>query len=201
MPGETFSFNQVVGKRTVEDGYKDAKIYENGKVVDGLAGGICQISSTLYNAVLLANLEIVERTNHSYTSSYVPAGRDATVVYGVKDFQFKNTRSYPIKIEGTVSSGIVTFKIHGIKEETEYEVKIIPTTTSTIPYTTQTTVDYSLASGETVIDQEGHSGCKVTTYKQLWLNGKMVSQELLSNDTYNAMQKIIRVGPSTENTN
>lgn len=196
MPGETFSFNQVVGKRTIDAGYKDAKIYENGKVVDGLAGGICQVSSTLYNAVLLANLEIVERTNHSFTTSYVKAGRDATVVYGVKDFQFKNNRNYPIKIEGSVGSGILTFKIHGIKEETEYEVKIVPNTTSTIPYTTQTITDTSLQPGETVVEQSGHAGCKVTTYKQLWLNGTMVSNELLSNDTYNAMQTIIRVGPT-----
>ena len=196
MPGETFSFNQVVGKRTIDAGYKDAKIYENGKVVDGLAGGICQVSSTLYNAVLLANLEIVERTNHSFTTSYVKAGRDATVVYGVKDFQFKNNRNYPIKIEGSVGSGILTFKIHGIKEETEYEVKIVPNTTSTIPYTTQTITDASLQPGETIVEQSGHAGCKVTTYKQLWLNGTMVSNELLSNDTYNAMQTIIRVGPT-----
>lgn len=196
MPGETFSYNQVVGKRTIDAGYKDAKIYENGKVVDGLAGGICQVSSTLYNAVLLANLEIVERTNHSFTTSYVKAGRDATVVYGVKDFQFKNNRNYPIKIEGSVGSGILTFKIHGIKEETEYEVKIVPYTTGTIPYTTQTITDTSLQPGETVIEQSGHAGCKVTTYKQLWLNGTMVSNELLSNDTYNAMQTIIRVGPT-----
>lgn len=196
MPGETFSFNQVVGKRTIDAGYKDAKIYENGKVVDGLAGGICQVSSTLYNAVLLANLEIVERTNHSFTTSYVKAGRDATVVYGVKDFQFKNNRNYPIKIEGSVGSGILTFKIHGIKEETEYEVKIVPYTTGTIPYTTQTITDASLQPGETVVEQSGHAGCKVTTYKQLWLNGTMVSNELLSNDTYNAMQTIIRVGPT-----
>ena len=194
MPGETFSFNQVVGKRTIDAGYKDAKIYENGKVVDGLAGGICQVSSTLYNAVLLANLEIVERTNHSFTTSYVKAGRDATVVYGVKDFQFKNNRNYPIKIEGTVASGIITFTIHGIKEETEYEVKIVPYTTGTIPYSTQTIVDSSLAPGTQVIEQSGHAGCKVTTYKQLWLNGTMVSNELLSNDTYNPMQTIIRVG-------
>lgn len=196
MPGETFSYNQVVGKRTIDAGYKDAKIYENGKVVDGLAGGICQVSSTLYNAVLLANLEIVERTNHSFTTSYVKAGRDATVVYGVKDFQFKNNRNYPIKIEGSVGSGILTFKIHGIKEETEYEVKIVPNTTGTIPYTTQTITDASLQPGETVVEQSGHAGCKVTTYKQLWLNGTMVSNELLSNDTYNAMQTIIRVGPT-----
>ena len=92
MPGEEFSFNEVVGKRTIEEGYRNAKIYENGQVVDGLAGGICQISSTLYNAVLLANLEVTERRNHSFTSTYVPAGRDATVVYGRADFEFHEGR-------------------------------------------------------------------------------------------------------------
>ena len=117
MPGEEFSYNQVVGKRTVEAGYKNAKIYSNGQVVDGLGGGICQISSTLYNAVLLADLEITERRNHYFKTSYVPAGRDATVVWGSIDFKFKNTRSYPIKIEAKVSSGIAEFKIFGIKYE------------------------------------------------------------------------------------
>ena len=129
MPGQEFSFNEVVGKRTIEDGYRNAKIYENGQVVDGLAGGICQISSTLYNAVLLANLEITERRNHSFTTSYVPAGRDATVVYGVQDFKFKNSRKYPIKIGASVGNGIVEFKIQGIREEVEYDIKIIPVTT------------------------------------------------------------------------
>lgn len=129
MPGQEFSFNEVVGKRTIEDGYRNAKIYENGQVVDGLAGGICQISSTLYNAVLLANLEIMERRNHSFTTSYVPAGRDATVVYGVQDFKFKNSRKYPIKIGASVGNGIVEFKIQGIREEVEYDIKIIPVTT------------------------------------------------------------------------
>lgn len=129
MPDEEFSFNEVVGKRTIEDGYRNAKIYENGQVVDGLAGGICQISSTLYNAVLLANLQITERRNHSFTTSYVSPGRDATVVYGVQDFKFKNSRKYPIKIRATVANGIVEFKINGIKEEVEYDIKIIPVTT------------------------------------------------------------------------
>ena len=86
MPGDEFSFNKIVGKRTVEEGYKDAAIYADGGVVDGLAGGICQISSTLYNSALLANLQIVERRNHSFTTSYSPAGRDATVVWGTTDF-------------------------------------------------------------------------------------------------------------------
>ena len=198
MPGETFSFNQVVGKRTIDEGYRDAKIFANGKVVDGLAGGICQVSSTLYNAVLLANLEIVERSNHSFTTSYIKAGRDATVVYGVKDFKFKNNRSYPIKIEGSVGSGIIQFTIHGIEEEKEYEIKIIPVTTGSIPYGTQTITDSKLAPGQRVVDQSGHAGCKVTTYKEVWYNGVMVSKELLSNDTYSAMQTIVRVGPAAK---
>ncbi len=103
LPGETFSYNKVVGKRTIAAGFKDAAIFQNGKVVDGLGGGICQISSTLYNAVLLSNLEIVDRSNHGFVTSYLGAGRDATVVYGSIDFKFKNNRQYPIKITGTVS--------------------------------------------------------------------------------------------------
>ena len=195
MPGEEFSFNEVVGKRTIEAGYKNAKIYENGQVVDGLAGGICQISSTLYNAVVLANLEVTERRNHSFTSTYVPAGRDATVVYGRSDLKFKNTRNYPIKIEATVASGIAEFKIHGIKEETEYEIKIIPVTTQTIPYQTIYVPDPALAPGQQVITQGGHSGCRVTTYVEKRLGGVVVSKEVLSNDTYNAMNTVVNVGP------
>ena len=194
MPGEEFSFNQVVGKRTIQEGYKDAKIYQNGKVVDGLAGGICQISSTLYNAVIKANLEIVERRNHSFTTSYVQAGKDATVVYGVIDFKFKNTRTYPIKIEATVNSGIAEFKIHGIKEEVEYDIELAPVVTASIPYTTQYIPDATLAPGQQVFVQNGGNGCKVSTYKVTRLNGKLVSRELVSTDTYNAMTAIIRIG-------
>lgn len=195
MPGEEFSYNQVVGKRTVEAGYKDAKIYADGGVVDGLAGGICQISSTLYNAVLLANLEVTERKNHTYTTSYVPAGKDATVVYGVKDFKFKNSRSYPIKIEASVSNGIAEFKIHGISEEKEYEIKILPVTTASIPYTTSYVEDATLAPGQQVVSQSGHAGYKVTTYKEVRYNGELVSKEVISNDTYSPMQTIIKIGP------
>ena len=196
MPGEEFSYNKVVGKRTVEEGYKDAAIYADGGVVDGLAGGICQISSTLYNAVLLANLEVTERRNHTYTTSYVPAGRDATVVWGTKDFKFKNSRSYPIKIEATVSNGIAEFKIHGVQEEKEYEIKILPVTTGSIPYSTSYVQDASLAPGRQIVSQNGHPGYKVTTYKEVRYNGEVVSKEAISNDTYSPMQTIIRVGPT-----
>lgn len=195
MPGEEFSFNQVVGKRTIEEGYKDAKIYQDGKVVDGLAGGICQISSTLYNAVIKANLEIVERRNHSFTTSYVKAGRDATVVYGVIDFKFKNTRTYPIKIEGSVGSGVAEFNIYGIKEEVEYSVDLAPVVTASIPYATQYIPDPTLAPGQQIIVQAGGNGCKVTTYKETKLDGKFVSKEIISTDTYQPMKAIIRRGP------
>ncbi len=195
MPGEQFSFNAVVGERTVAEGYKDAKIFSDGQVVDGLAGGICQISSTLYNAALLANLQIDERYNHSFTTSYIEKGRDATVVYGVKDLKFTNTRNYPIKIDANVANGVATFVIYGIEEENEYKIRILPQTISTIPYTVETIVDPSLAPGQTEIKQAGASGYKVVTYKETSLNGVVISNEVISNDTYKTMTRIIKVGP------
>lgn len=194
MPGEEFSYNKVVGKRTIEAGFKDAAVFQNGKVVDGLGGGICQISSTLYDAVLLANLEIVERSNHGFVTSYLEAGKDATVVYGAIDFRFKNSRKYPIKIVGTVSGGVATFKIYGKKEETEYDVKITTKKLQSTPFKVSYIDDPSLAKGKTKVIQGGMYGCKVETYKSLYLNGELISTTLLSRDTYNAMTKIIARG-------
>lgn len=124
MPGETFSFNKIVGERTIAAGYKNAAIFVNGQVEDGLAGGICQISSTLYDAVVGANLEIMERHNHSKLTSYLPGGKDATVVWGAYDFKFKNNREYPIKIEMSVENGKATANIYGIKTNEEYDITI-----------------------------------------------------------------------------
>ena len=196
MPGEVFSFNQVVGKRTVEEGYKDAKVYENGRVVDGLAGGICQVSSTLYDAALLANLEIVERYNHQFTTSYLPGGKDATVVFGVKDLKFKNNREYPIKIVTSMGGGTITYSIYGIEQANEYKIVITPVITSRIEGKTITEVDNSLAPGKSVTVQAGHSGQRVTTYKEVWQNGTKLSSTIISNDVYNAMNTIIHVGPA-----
>ena len=161
IPGETFSFNKIVGKRTREAGYKDAAIYQDGKVVDGLAGGICQISSTLFNAVVYANLEITERRNHQFVPSYVTAGRDATVVYGAQDFKFKNTRNYPIKIICSVNNGIAKFDIYGLKESNEYGVVITSKVTSR-------TSKYIYS----------------TTWKTLKQNGQIISSKVICKDTY-----------------
>lgn len=161
MPGETFSYNKVVGARTIQAGYKEAPIYVSGRVEDGIGGGICQITTTLYNAVVYANLDIVERSNHQFVPSYAGPSRDATVVYGAIDFKFKNNRDYPIKITCSVSGGIANFKIWGLKSDNDYEVQISSRTTGKT-----STAIYSEA------------------YKILKKNGNVVSTTLLSKDTY-----------------
>ena len=198
LPGETFSYNKTLGARTIAAGYKNAKIYSNGEVVDGIGGGICQISSTLYNAVLEANLEIVERRNHQFVTSYVPAGRDATVSYGSTDFQFKNTREYPIRIVANARNGIATISIYGIKEDVEYTFSYSPKIIATIPYTTQYIEDSSLPEGTEQVKQKGANGLQVETYVTKMLDGKVITTTLLSKDTYNAMPRIVLRGTKVE---
>ena len=193
--GEEFSYNKVVGERTIAAGYKEAKVYSNGEVVDGLGGGICQISSTLYNAVVLANLDVTQRRNHQFVTSYLPAGRDATVVYGSQDFKFKNTRKYPIKVEASVANGIAKITIYGIKENPDYEISFQTNTISTIPFSTIYQDDASLAAGQEKVKQKGSNGIVTETYKIVKSNGSVVEKKLLSKDVYNAMQKIILKSP------
>ena len=125
--GETFDFNTVVGKRTAAAGYKEADAYSAGETVQTLGGGICQVSSTLYYCTLIADLEIVNRSPHSYVSSYMPMGMDATVSWGGPHFTFKNNTNYPIRIEAKVEGGYVKIQLIGTDEkdyyiEMEYEV-------------------------------------------------------------------------------
>lgn len=194
MPGETFSYNKIVGARTIKAGYKEAAVYMGGKVVDGIGGGICQVSSTLYNAALEANLEIVSRKNHYFITAYVSASRDATVSYGTIDFKFKNSRNYPIKIECKSNNGICGIAIYGIKEETEYEVVIEDKITEVIPYTTKYIETSSLEKGVENQTQKGVNGYKSEAYRILKLNGQVISKTLLSKDSYNPLQEIIEKG-------
>ena len=160
-----------------------------------VGGGVCQVSSTLYNAVLLANLEIVKRSNHSFKTSYVPEGRDATVSWGSIDFQFKNSRTYPIKISAKAKNGVVDIRIMGIKEKEEFEVRVQTKIISNIPYSVSYKEDKTLEEGVEVTEQKGANGCKSETYRILKdATGKVVSQTLLSKDTYNALERIVRKG-------
>ena len=194
LPGEEFSYNKVVGKRTFENGFREASIYTSNGVTNGLGGGICQVSSTLYNAVLRANLEIVERRNHSYAVSYVPLGTDATVSYGSIDFRFKNNRKYPIKIIASSINGVCSVSITGIKEDIEYEVELTPKKLQTIPFQTKYIDDNTLPLGTQKQTQYGDNGYKYETYKTLKLNGNVVSSELLSYDNYRPLNRIVRRG-------
>ena len=194
MPGETFSYNQTVGKRTIDAGFKEAGAYANGKVVQEVGGGICQVSSTLYNACLFANLEIVLRYNHLFECSYVDAGRDATVSWGGPDFKFKNSRKYPVKIAASGSGGNVTVSIYGLEEEEEYTVKITSKKTSIIENETEYVDDPNLEQGKEVTEQSGHSGCTSEAYKILYKDGNEYSRTLLSRDRYSALKTIIRRG-------
>ncbi|MBO5479228.1 MAG: VanW family protein [Clostridia bacterium] len=194
MPNEIFSYNKIVGERTIKAGYKEASVYMGGKIVPGIGGGICQVSSTLYNAALLANLEITERRNHYFITSYVSQSRDATVSYGSIDFKFKNTRNYPIKVECISRNGICQVFIYGMEEEVEYEVEIQDKVTEVIPYTTKTIKTDELAKGENLTVQKGVNGYKSEAYRILKQNGQVISKTLLSKDSYNPLQEVIKEG-------
>ena len=194
LPGEVFSYNATVGQRTAAAGFKEAAVYSGGEVTTGIGGGICQVSSTIYNSALLSNLEIVERFNHGFNPGYVPAGRDATVSWGGPDFKFKNTRTYPIRISCSGTGGTITVKIMGLKEENEPEVEIQSWITSYIPYKTIERNDANLAQGETKILENGSSGCRSVCYRIVKQNGKEISKTLLSNDTYSPHNKIVLKG-------
>jgi len=194
MPGETFSYNDTLGQRTAAKGYKEAGAYVNGQVSSEVGGGICQVSSTLYNAALLCNLEIVTRTNHSFEPSYVPAGQDATVSWRSPDFQFKNNREYPIKLVASAGSGRVTFTIYGVKSDNDYEVKIQSSKTGSIPFSTQYVNDDSLPVGTTKVTQSGSNGCRSVTYKILYKNGEEVSRTLINSDTYKPHNQVVAKG-------
>ena len=193
-PGDEFSFNKVVGPRTEKLGYMPAHTYTGGRVVDGVGGGICQVSSTLYNAVLYADLEVTDRKNHIFTVSYVPKGLDATVSYNSVDFKFKNNTRYPVKINAWVTSdNKVHFKLTGTQEnpgkKVEYISKIIKQTDFSVKYID----DPTLPHGTTKIKQKGMTGYVVEVYKIVKLDGKEISNQKIYTNTYRPLtQEVLR---------
>lgn len=189
-PGQTFSFNETVGPRTAEGGYQTAHTYTAGKVVDGIGGGICQVSSTLYNAVLKADLNVVERRNHMFTVGYVPYGQDATVSYGTTDFRFSNSTSWPIKIAaGVTDKNNVYFSFLGTKDQTDKSVIITNQTIKKTPFTTVYINDPNLAEGKETVRQNGMDGYVVDTFKTVKVDGKVVSQTKLYTSKYQPLAK------------
>lgn len=194
QPGERFSFNGIVGPTTASKGYMLAGAYSAGELVQNYGGGICQVSSTIYNAVLRANLEIVERYNHSSVVSYVDPGLDATISYGSRDLKFRNPRKYAVKINARATNGILEVEVYGIFEEKEYDIELTSETTDIIICNTKYIYDSSLAEGQEVIQTGGANGAKSISYKIIKQNGRVISKTELTRDSYNPMTKVVRTG-------
>lgn len=194
MPGDTFSFNDVVGERTAAKGYQAAPVIIGNQVDSGLGGGICQVSTTLYNAVLRANIKSVERAHHTLPSHYVPLGMDATVDYGNLDYKFKNTLDYPIYIEGDASGGTVTFNIYTNSSLANIITEVRSEVYDTIQPGVKYLDDPTLPVGQTQQIQAPYTGFKVKVIKKTTKNGNLVSEEVIADDFYKPVDGVIKRG-------
>ena len=195
-PGDVFDYNTVVGQRTAEKGYKAAAAYSSGKTVATLGGGICQVSSTIYYCCLVADLEIVNRLPHSYVSSYMPMGMDATVSWGGPEFTFKNNTNYPIRIETWVADGYVHAKLVGTDEKDyyivmEYEVLGSEAATTVYEEFTKDNNPEGYRDGEVI--QTAYRGYTVKTYKCKYdkETDELIAREFDRTSVYKKRDKIV----------
>ncbi len=196
MPGEVFSFNEFTGPREKKFGYKEANVIIKGEFTPDVGGGVCQTSTTLYNALLLANVTIVERSPHSIPVKYVNFGQDAAVAYGFLDLKFKNSFDFPLFIHSRIVGDRVNIYVYGDKNAKDYSVRIEPKLVETIKPEEETVEDTSLAPGTKELVQQGRTGYKVHTYKHIVKNGKVVDTQLITKDFYKPRNFIYRIGPS-----
>lgn len=193
MPHQNFSFNDIVGERTAEAGYDDAPVFMDGKLVPGIGGGICQVSSTLFNSALLAGMDIVERTPHFAPVAYMAAGRDATVAYGYLVFIFKNPYDHPIYVLAHTSGDTLTISILGFAADEPQAVSITVGNEQTIPNKVETRIDPSVTKETTT---EGHAGLSVdTTVHITYKDGRTKTDSF--NSTYDPVTTYV-VKPAKE---
>jgi len=192
-PGEVFSYNETVGPRDFGAGFREAPVIVRGRLEPGLGGGVCQVSTTLYNAVLLSNLGIVSRQHHAFPVHYVPPGRDATVVYGAIDFRFRNTTGGPIAIHSDGTRGRVLMRVFGRRDPA---MRVVLQRQHLASYAAgeKQMPDPSLASGKRRVIEKGHAGHRVRLYRVVTKNGRPVTRELISSDYYRPFPRIVAVG-------
>ena len=194
-PGEEFSADAAMRPYTEDNGYALAASYSNGTTVESFGGGICQVSTTLYNAVIRAELEVTARFNHSMTVGYVDLSADAAIAGDYKDFKFVNNSDAPIYIEGSCSGGVLTFTVYG--EETRPANRQVSFESETLE-TINPEVQYNVTSSQPVgyyhVDQSSHTGYKARLWKVVTVDGVEQSREVFNNSTYKASPKIITVG-------
>ncbi len=198
MPGDEFSFNGIVGKRTAEKGYKLAGAYVAGETVEQIGGGICQVSSTIYYCVLKADLKVTERSNHVFTVDYLPLGMDATVNWGSLDFKFVNDTEWPIRISAHVENRALTVQLLGTDEDGGY-LELSYAVNEVYNKSVVEEVDETLAPGASKVKTSGHTGYKVTTYKTYYdADGNKLNTVTVGTSTYRKQDRVVLVGPTPE---
>lgn len=185
-PNNEFSFNSVVGPANAAEGYKSAPVIVGGELVEGVGGGVCQVSTTLYNAILLADISVVERRNHSLMVGYVPPGLDATISHGWIDLRFLNDRHHAVWIRTFVSGNRLTIKLYGDPIPGQ-EIKVITTDTEKIAQGVNYTKTADLPDGVKEKVKDGQPGYRVNVWRVSYINGEEIKRELLSRDTYKAI--------------
>ncbi len=197
MPGETLSGYECLQPFTAANGYKSAAAYENGQVVDSIGGGVCQIATTLYNAALLAEIEITQRQNHSMSVGYVKPSRDAAIAGTYKDIKVTNNYETPIYVEGYTQGRTLTFTIYGKETRpANREIEFISETLGVVnPGAPKEVMNASMAPGSRRQVQSAHRGIRSRLWKVVRVDGAEVERTILSTDTYNASPAIVQVGP------
>ncbi|MFA6076261.1 MAG: VanW family protein [Negativicutes bacterium] len=192
-PDKFFSFNNSVGLRTVEAGFENAPVVVDNDIVDGIGGGICQVSSTLYNAVLEAGLQVKERAAHALVPKYVPPGQDATVADNLIDFKFTNNYKHSIYIVSNYENYILTIRILGNKNDKSADFNIL-TDQKAIENTVTYVRNTRLPAGAVEVIDSGHKGFLVQKYRIAQINGVEISREHLGTDIYEPQNRIIAIG-------
>ncbi|MBA3538939.1 MAG: VanW family protein, partial [Deltaproteobacteria bacterium] len=195
-PGVEWSFNEHVGERSQKEGYKIAHVITAGEMVDGLAGGTCQISTTLFGAAFFAGIDIVKTTNHSRPSAYTPLGFDATVVWPNTDLKIKNPYDFPILIHYRVANGEAVVEILGKErpyDKIAFERKVI----ESAPFAIEERIDDEMAEGQTSIDQHGFDGYKLERFRRFYKGKKVVKTDKWVVN-YKPVTEYVRRGTSTE---
>lgn len=193
-PGESASFNEWVGEISKATGFRDAGVILNGEFDRGVGGGICQVSTTLYNALVRADVSIVERHNHSRPVHYVKKGIDAAVIRGYKDLKFQNDLAAPIYIQGLTDGSDITFQIFGDGTGRDTTTQLEPVRLGVTEPKTIRIATSSLPEGEVEVESSGNSGYSYATYRVVKRGEEVISRELMNHSYYVAKDRVVRVG-------
>ncbi len=200
-PGQIFSLCGTLGPRTRENGYSEAPIILKNELVQGTGGGVCQVATTLYNALLYAGLDVLERHHHSFPPAYVDPGRDATLAEGSMDLKFRNNLEYPVAISASAEAGRLLINILGATSDRPGRMRLVSKVIEEyMPDDEEVIIDEAVPYGERLVVREARKGMKVRIYMEyLGVNGAIVDKRLISNDIYNPIKAVVKVSENYYN--